>query len=80
MERVAASANLNQAYKQVKANRGAPGVMTVDDLRPWLAVHKDALVASLRDGSTRPQPVRGVERRRKRHCPQGGAILACVLR
>jgi RNA-directed DNA polymerase len=31
MERVASSANLNQAYKRVKANGGAPGVdgMTV---------------------------------------------------
>ena len=39
MERVAASANLNHAYKRVKANKGAPGVdgMTVNDLRPWLA-------------------------------------------
>ena len=39
MERVASSANLNQAYKRVKANGGAPGVdgMTVADLRPWIA-------------------------------------------
>ncbi len=63
MERVAASANLNQAYKRVKANKGAPGVdgMTVQDLRPWLADHKDRLVASLVRGDYRPQPVLGTE-------------------
>jgi RNA-directed DNA polymerase len=63
MERIASSANLNQAYKRVKANRGASGVdgMTVDDLRPWIARNKDVLVTALLDGRYQPQPVRGVE-------------------
>jgi RNA-directed DNA polymerase len=63
MERIASSANLNQAYKRVKANRGAPGVdgMTVNDLRPWITKNKDALLTALLDGSYKPQPVRGVE-------------------
>ncbi len=63
MEKIASSANLNQAYKRVKANRGAPGVdgMTVDALRPWIAANKDALITALLDGSYQPQPVRGVE-------------------
>jgi RNA-directed DNA polymerase len=63
MEQIASSANLNQAYKRVKANRGAPGVdgMTVTDLRPWIAENKDALITALLDGSYQPQPVRGVE-------------------
>ena len=63
MEQIASSANLNRAYKRVKANRGAPGVdgMTVDDLRPWIAQNKDALITALLDGSYQPQPVRGVE-------------------
>ena len=49
MEQVAGSANLNQAYKRVKANKGVAGVdgMTVDDLLPWLAENKETLVASL---------------------------------
>jgi RNA-directed DNA polymerase len=63
MEDIASSANLNQAYKRVKANGGAPGVdgMTVADLRPWIAENRERLIASLLDGSYRPQVVRGVE-------------------
>jgi RNA-directed DNA polymerase len=63
VERVAASANVNQAYKRVKANKGAAGVdgMTVGDLRCWLADHKDELVASLIRGDYRPSPVLGVD-------------------
>jgi RNA-directed DNA polymerase len=62
MEVVSGSANLNRAYKRVKANGGAPGVdgMTVEDLRGWIAVNREALIASLLDGSYKPQPVRGV--------------------
>ena len=60
MEEVCNPTNLNRAYKRVKANRGAPGVdgMTVDELGDWLATHKEELIASLRDGTYRPQPVR----------------------
>ena len=63
MERVAAPANLNQAYRRVKANRGGPGVdgMTVDDLLPWIRENKDGLVKSLLDGTYRPQTVLGRE-------------------
>jgi RNA-directed DNA polymerase len=63
MEQVASSANLNRAYKRVKANKGAPGVdgMTVADLRGWIADNREGLIVSLLDGSYRPQPVRGVE-------------------
>jgi RNA-directed DNA polymerase len=63
MEQIASSANLNAAYKRVKANGGAPGVdgMTVSDLRPWIAANRERLIASLLDGGYRPQAVRGVE-------------------
>ena len=62
MERVVSSANLSQAYRRVKANKGSAGVdgMTILDLRPWLADHKDTLVAQLARGGYRPQPVKGV--------------------
>lgn len=62
MEAVSGSANLNLAYKRVKANGGAAGVdgMTVDALRGWIAANREALIAALLDGSYHPQPVRGV--------------------
>jgi len=63
MEDVCNRENLNRAYKRVKANKGSAGVdgMTVHGLKTWLAEHKEALIASLLDGSYEPQPVRGVE-------------------
>lgn len=63
MEEVCQRANLNQAFKRVKDNKGAPGIdgMRVEDLREWLSAHKDELTASLLDGTYQPQPVKGVE-------------------
>jgi RNA-directed DNA polymerase len=63
MEQVVQRDNLNRAYQRVKANKGAPGVdgMTIRDLRDWIALHKEELIAALLDGSYRPQLVRGVE-------------------
>lgn len=63
MEEVCQRENLNQAYRRVKANKGAPGVdgMTVGELGTWLHEHKERLLASLRDGRYQPQPVRGVQ-------------------
>ena len=52
--------NLNQAYKRVKRNHGAPGIdgMTVEEALPWLKEHKEELLLSIRDGSFKPNPVR----------------------
>jgi len=63
MEEVCERENLIQAYKRVKSNKGSPGVdgLSVHDLGPWLAEHKEALIASLLDGHYEPQPVKGVE-------------------
>ena len=63
MEEVASSANLNQAYKRVKANKGAAGVdgMSIADLLPWIRENREKLIASLLDGSYQPKTVRGVE-------------------
>jgi RNA-directed DNA polymerase len=63
MEMICVPSNLNQAYKRVKANKGAAGIdgMTVNDLRGWIAEHKESLIESLLAGTYQPQPVRGVE-------------------
>jgi RNA-directed DNA polymerase len=63
MEEVCQLDNLNRAYRRVKANKGAPGVdgMTIDELRPWFAAHKQEFLTALRDGTYEPQPVRGVQ-------------------
>ncbi len=63
MEQVCEPANLNRAYARVKANKGSPGVdgLTVGKLGGWIKRHKQPFIASLLDGSYRPQPVRGVQ-------------------
>jgi RNA-directed DNA polymerase len=63
MEEACQRDNLNQAYRRVKSNKGAPGVdgMTIADLEPWIRQHKEELIASLLDGSYQPQPVRRVD-------------------
>ena len=60
LERILDRQNLNRAYKQVRANHGAPGIdgMTVEDALPWLREHRDELTDSVRQGKYRPQPVR----------------------
>jgi len=61
MEGVVEIDNLRQAYRKVRANRGAPGPdgMTVTELGEWLAVHVEVLRQDLLEGRYLPQPVRG---------------------
>src|SRR5919197_1393908 len=56
MEEVAGSANLNQAYKRVKANKGAAGgdAMSIAELLPWIRETRERLLASLLEGSYQP--------------------------
>jgi group II intron reverse transcriptase/maturase len=63
MERILDRDNLNNAYKQVKANKGAGGVdgMQVDELLPYLKQHNTEIVQKLREGKYKPNPVRRVE-------------------
>jgi RNA-directed DNA polymerase len=63
MARVLASENLRRALRQVRCNRGAPGIdgMTVDGLVAHLKAHWSAIRSSLVDGTYKPQPVRRVE-------------------
>lgn len=63
LEQILSPENLNQAYRQVKRNKGAGGIdgMQVDELLPFLREHKNELLQSLWDGKYRPKPVRRVE-------------------
>jgi RNA-directed DNA polymerase len=56
-------ANLQRALKQVRQNKGAPGIdgMSVDALPEHLRHHWLEIRAQLEAGSYRPQPVRRVE-------------------
>ena len=75
-ERILERNNLNDAYRQVKRNGGAPGVdgMSVDDLPAYLHEHKESFPESLRNGTYRPLPVRRVEIPK----PDGGVRLLGV--
>lgn len=63
LEAILTPQNLQQAWKQVKANRGAPGVdgMTIDEFPAFAQVHWPTIRQALRDGSYHPMPVRRVE-------------------
>lgn len=54
--------NLNRAYKQVKANKGAPGVdgLAVGDLLAYLREHGPQIVETVKAGKYTPMPVRRV--------------------
>lgn len=62
MTEICSKSNLRRAYKQVKRNKGAAGVdgMTVDDMHDYFKVQIDVLIATLLDGSYRPQDVLGI--------------------
>ena len=51
--------NLNQAFKQVKRNKGAAGVdgMTVEELAGYLALNKEEIISQIRQRKYEPQPV-----------------------
>src|SRR5436190_21793735 len=63
MEAVCERENLNAALKQVKANKGSPGVdgMTVVGIKDYLKQHWPAIREQLLNGTYEPQPVRRVE-------------------
>mgnify|MGYP000999981608 FL=1 len=56
-------ANLQRALKQVRRNKGAPGIdgMTVEELSEYLKHHWLDIRAQLETGQYRPQPVKRVD-------------------
>ena len=55
--------NLNEAYNQVKKNKGKGGIdgMQVDELLPFLREKQESLIQEIREGKYKPNPVRRVE-------------------
>jgi RNA-directed DNA polymerase len=63
MEAVCERENLKAALRQVKANKGSPGVdgMTVGGIKDYLKQHWPAIREQLLNGTYEPKPVRRVE-------------------
>lgn len=63
LDRVLARDNLQRALKQVRQNKGAPGIdgMTVEELPGYLKQHWLEIRTQLESGTYRPRPVKRVE-------------------
>lgn len=63
LEKILQPANLNNAYRKVKSNKGTGGVdgMSVDELLPFIRDNQVQLIQQLKDGKYKPNPVRRVE-------------------
>jgi RNA-directed DNA polymerase len=63
MEQILHPDNLVKAWKNVKRNRGAPGVdgMTVDEFPEWWTQHRMTIETKIRNGRYKPYPVKRVE-------------------
>ena len=63
MERVSYPENLGAAWKQVKGNKGAPGVdgISIEAYPQWAGAHWPATRQALDGGYYIPQPVKRVE-------------------
>lgn len=63
MEQICEITNLNDAYKKVRANKGAYGVdrHTIEQTLVYMRSHKEQIIGSLVDGSYKPNLVRGVQ-------------------
>src|SRR5579863_6945617 len=72
MEEICERANLKEALRQVRNNKGSAGVdrMTVDQLGDYLKQHWPAIREQLLSGTYKPQPVRRVEIPK----PDGGGV------
>src|SRR5437667_1247637 len=71
-EEICERANLKEALRQVKGNKGSAGVdrMTVDQLGDYLKQHWPAIREQLLNGTYEPKPVRRVEIPK----PNGGGV------
>jgi RNA-directed DNA polymerase len=63
LEMILSPTNLNEAYRQVRRNKGSGGIdkMQVESLKDYLVANKDILQTSVLRGNYRPNPVLRVE-------------------
>ena len=63
LERIVSRTNMLNAWKRVKANKGAPGVdnMPIDDFKAYAREHWDQIRTALLAGTYQPLPVKRVE-------------------
>ena len=63
LERIFSKDNVRQAWKRVKANKGAPGIdkMSIDDFPEFARTHWQGIRDSLFSGNYQPLPVKRVE-------------------
>lgn len=63
LEEMLSDENIMKAYKQVKRNKGAPGIdgMTVNELKGYLDENIDSIREQIRTRKYKPSPVRRVE-------------------
>lgn len=63
LEQVLHPANLARAQERVIANKGVAGVdgMKVSELKAYMQIHRDFIMASIKAGTYQPSPVLGVE-------------------
>lgn len=73
LEQIVDIRNVQKAFKQVTANKGAGGIdgMQTDELRDYLNANWQTLRKEILEGNYRPQPVRKVEIPK----PQGGTRM-----
>lgn len=63
LEKILSKDNMNEAYKRVKANKGAGGVddMEIEELAGYIRENWDSIREQIRERRYTPQPVRRVE-------------------
>ena len=63
LESMLSNENIMEAYKQVKRNKGAPGIdgMTINELKEYLDENIDTIREQIRTRKYKPSPVRRVE-------------------
>ena len=60
IDEILSDANMAEAVKKVKSNKGAPGIdeMTVGEIDGYLKEHLDEIRGQIRAKKYRPQPVK----------------------